>query len=228
MREQDPRDVSTKLQRVAELARRVRNEPLNHITHHIDIEFLKEAFRRTRKDGATGVDGQTAEEYAAKLEENLESLHERCSEPIHSVSQEGDRLDPVPPPFADHGTAQGARGEASRALRILRDHRELRGAGTLHLRGGTSMAEVAQPPLSTEEDALGPLPAAPSAVPAPAATRRSPRQPSRGEPVIRGAGCRRSARPDLWGAGRKPRPPRQLKTVDARLRQLRIRGNSSV
>jgi hypothetical protein len=30
---------------------------LNTLAHHIDIEFLREAYRRTRKDGAVGVDG---------------------------------------------------------------------------------------------------------------------------------------------------------------------------
>jgi retron-type reverse transcriptase len=48
------------------------------LSHHIDIEWLREAYRRTRKDGATGVDGQTAAEYAANLEENLRSLLERA------------------------------------------------------------------------------------------------------------------------------------------------------
>ena len=37
---------------------------LTTLAHHIDIDWLREAYRRTRKDGATGVDGQTAEEYA--------------------------------------------------------------------------------------------------------------------------------------------------------------------
>ena len=36
------------------------------LAHHIDIDWLREAYRRTRKDGAPGVDGQTAEEYAAE------------------------------------------------------------------------------------------------------------------------------------------------------------------
>ena len=48
------------------------------LAHHIDIEWLKEAYARTRKDGATGVDGQTAKDYAAKLEDNLRSLLERA------------------------------------------------------------------------------------------------------------------------------------------------------
>jgi group II intron reverse transcriptase/maturase len=47
------------------------------LAHHIDLELLREAYRRTRKDGAVGVDRQTAEEYAASLEENLAALHER-------------------------------------------------------------------------------------------------------------------------------------------------------
>jgi group II intron reverse transcriptase/maturase len=44
------------------------------LAHHIDIDWLKEAYRRTRKDGAVGVDGQTAEAYAVDLEANLRSL----------------------------------------------------------------------------------------------------------------------------------------------------------
>jgi RNA-directed DNA polymerase len=44
------------------------------LAHHIDVEFLREAYRRTRKDGAVGVDGVTAEAYAVALESNLQSL----------------------------------------------------------------------------------------------------------------------------------------------------------
>lgn len=47
------------------------------LAHHIDLELLREAHRRTRKDGAVGVDHRTAEEYAANLEGNLAALHER-------------------------------------------------------------------------------------------------------------------------------------------------------
>jgi hypothetical protein len=55
---QSPLDISTKLQRIAELARREPKVALTTLAHHIDIEFLREAYRRTRKDGATGVDGE--------------------------------------------------------------------------------------------------------------------------------------------------------------------------
>lgn len=47
------------------------------LAHHIDMDWLQEAYRRTRKDGAQGVDGQTAQMYAANLEGNLQSLLER-------------------------------------------------------------------------------------------------------------------------------------------------------
>jgi len=71
-----PLDISTRLQQVAELARKVPTA-LNTLAHHIDIELLREAYRRTRKDGAVGTDGQTAAEYAAKLEDNLRDLLDR-------------------------------------------------------------------------------------------------------------------------------------------------------
>lgn len=66
--------LSTKRQRIAETASRMPKAALWSLSHHIDMDWLKEAYRRTRKDGATGVDGQTAEEYAANLEGNLGTL----------------------------------------------------------------------------------------------------------------------------------------------------------
>jgi group II intron reverse transcriptase/maturase len=48
------------------------------LAHLIDIDWLREAYRRTRKDGARGVDGQSAQEYQADLEANLRSLLERA------------------------------------------------------------------------------------------------------------------------------------------------------
>jgi len=70
--------ISTRLERIATLARQLRDQPLTTLAHHIDLDWLREAHRRTRKDGATGVDGQTADEYAANLEGNLRSLLERA------------------------------------------------------------------------------------------------------------------------------------------------------
>lgn len=72
-----PTNVSTKLHRIATLAREVPQRVLTTLAHHIDVVFLREAFRRTRKDGAPGVDGQTAVRYAETLDTNLESLLDR-------------------------------------------------------------------------------------------------------------------------------------------------------
>jgi group II intron reverse transcriptase/maturase len=51
---------------------------LTTLAHHIDVDWLREAFRRTRKDGARGVDGRGAGEYEERLDENLESLLARA------------------------------------------------------------------------------------------------------------------------------------------------------
>jgi RNA-directed DNA polymerase len=72
-----PITVSTKRQRIATLAREDPERVLTTLAHHIDVPFLKEASRRTRKDGAVGVDGQTAQASAEDLETHLGSLLHR-------------------------------------------------------------------------------------------------------------------------------------------------------
>ena len=69
--------ISTKLQRIAEQARKAPTLVFRSLAHHIDVEWLHEAFRRIRKDGAAGVDGVTAEIYAKDLKSNLEGLNNR-------------------------------------------------------------------------------------------------------------------------------------------------------
>jgi retron-type reverse transcriptase len=71
-------DVFTKLERIAKLAREAPDMAFRNLAHHIDINWLREAYRRTRKDGARGVDGQSADSYAANLEGNLQSLLDRA------------------------------------------------------------------------------------------------------------------------------------------------------
>ncbi len=75
---QKPNTVSTQRRRIAELAKRSPGMGFTSLSHHIDSAWLREAFRRTRKDGAVGVDGQTAAEYEEHLEENLQSLLDRA------------------------------------------------------------------------------------------------------------------------------------------------------
>src|SRR5262249_54918251 len=64
--------------RIAELARQAPQMSFTSLAHHLDVRLLHEAYQRTRKDGAVGVDGQTAEDYAAHLESNLQGLLDRA------------------------------------------------------------------------------------------------------------------------------------------------------
>lgn len=75
-----PRTVSTKQQRIADLAKQMPGIGLTSLSHHLDLDWMREAYRRTRKDGAPGIDGQTAQEYEGNLEENLRSLLNRAKE----------------------------------------------------------------------------------------------------------------------------------------------------
>jgi RNA-directed DNA polymerase len=70
-------EVSTKQRKIARLARIHPELSFTSLSYHIDGEWLLEAYRRTRKDGASGIDGQTAEEYERDLIPNLRSLLER-------------------------------------------------------------------------------------------------------------------------------------------------------
>jgi group II intron reverse transcriptase/maturase len=78
-----PISVSTKQQRIAKLAREAPNMAFTTLAHHMDLEWLQEAFRRTRKDAAVGVDDQTGREYAEHLEDNLRSLLARAKSGDH-------------------------------------------------------------------------------------------------------------------------------------------------
>jgi len=59
------------------LARKNRGTALYTLHHVIDLDWMKEAYRLTRKDGAPGIDGVTAADYEAKLEDNLRDLLDR-------------------------------------------------------------------------------------------------------------------------------------------------------
>ena len=57
-------DVCTKQQRLAELARQSPQMAFTPLNHYLDMDWLREAYRRTRKDSAPGVDGETAGQFA--------------------------------------------------------------------------------------------------------------------------------------------------------------------
>lgn len=68
--------VSTKQQRIAANARNLPNASFCALAHHVDLYWLYEAFMRTRKDAAPGVDNQSAQDYESNLGKNLRNLLE--------------------------------------------------------------------------------------------------------------------------------------------------------
>jgi site-specific DNA recombinase len=70
--------VSTKQQRIAQLAKQAPQMAFTSLNHYIDLDWLQEAYDRTRKDGAVGVDGMTAAEYERDLQGNLRRLLNRA------------------------------------------------------------------------------------------------------------------------------------------------------
>lgn len=71
-------DVCTKQQRLAELAKQSPQMVFTSLNHYLDMDWMREAYRRTRKDSAPGVDGETAAEFAQHLDERLADLLERA------------------------------------------------------------------------------------------------------------------------------------------------------
>lgn len=65
-------------ERIATLARQSPQMGFTSLAYMMDIEWLREAYRRTRKDGAVGIDGTTSAGYEQNLEDNLRSLLDRA------------------------------------------------------------------------------------------------------------------------------------------------------
>lgn len=64
----------TKRQWIAEQAREHPERVFTSLHHLIDLDWMFEAWSLTRKDGAAGIDGRTADDYEKDLEANLERL----------------------------------------------------------------------------------------------------------------------------------------------------------
>ena len=67
-------EMYTKQERIAYRARTHPQEAFVSVGHYLTREWLEEAYHRTRKDGAVGVDGVTAQAYEQNLDVNLERL----------------------------------------------------------------------------------------------------------------------------------------------------------
>ena len=69
--------VSQALERIRKVAKQRKKEKFTALFHHISVELLGDAFYELKEDAAPGVDRLTWKDYEAKLERNLEDLHDR-------------------------------------------------------------------------------------------------------------------------------------------------------
>jgi group II intron reverse transcriptase/maturase len=69
--------ISTRRHQIAAVAGRSPGMVLTTLAHHIDVVWMHEAYRLTRKDGAVGIDGVTSTEYEKELDRNLDDLLNR-------------------------------------------------------------------------------------------------------------------------------------------------------
>jgi hypothetical protein len=74
--------VGTKLQRIAEKARKDPECNFTSLFHLMNVEMLRGCFGKLRKDAASGIDKVTKEKYGENLEENLTALVEK----LHRMS----------------------------------------------------------------------------------------------------------------------------------------------
>jgi len=72
--------MSLELRQIAELAAKDKNMVFTTLAHLIDVKLLNHSYNMLRKDAASGVDEQTAQEYAENLVENVKDLHERLEQ----------------------------------------------------------------------------------------------------------------------------------------------------
>jgi RNA-directed DNA polymerase len=68
------------VQRIANEAKADPERVFTNLAHLIDEALLREAYWRTRKDGAVGVDRVSGRDYEANLDANLRDLHQRLKE----------------------------------------------------------------------------------------------------------------------------------------------------
>ena len=117
-------DVSPRLLKVAERARRHPGERILALAHLVDEEALTRAHGRLRKAAAVGVDGVTVEAYGAGLEGKVRELRERMKagkyrhQPIRRVHipKEDGRSRPIGISTTEDKVVQGALREVLEAI----------------------------------------------------------------------------------------------------------------
>lgn len=72
--------ISTQLRQIAEQAIEHPDRVFTTLIHRMEVDFLREAYHRLRRDGAPGLSGVTVKGYGRELEANLIDLHERLKD----------------------------------------------------------------------------------------------------------------------------------------------------
>lgn len=72
-----PDHIRTKQLRIAQLAKQSPDMVFTSLAHHIDEYWMYEAYRRTKKGGATGVDDVSSKMFEENLRDNLRELVEQ-------------------------------------------------------------------------------------------------------------------------------------------------------
>ncbi len=70
-------DVTKRLDRISDRAKSHREETFNNLFSLLDVDLLRQAFYKLERGKASGIDGQTVEQYGANLESNLSDLESR-------------------------------------------------------------------------------------------------------------------------------------------------------
>jgi group II intron reverse transcriptase/maturase len=79
----NPDTISTKQERIATLAREAPTMAFRTLAHHVDLDWMREAHRQTRKDGALGVDKVAPATYAEDLDGNLSRLLDQAKSGLY-------------------------------------------------------------------------------------------------------------------------------------------------
>lgn len=85
-------DVTKRLDRISDRAKSHREESFNNLFSLLDVDLLRQAFQKLERGKASGIDGQTVEQYGANLESNLldlaTRLHRQSYRPNPSLRKE--------------------------------------------------------------------------------------------------------------------------------------------
>ena len=116
--------MSTKLDRIAELAKEDGKRRFFSIAHWITPEALYAALRSLRKDASAGVDGVTYEEYERDAERNIQQLYERLkgskyqAQPLRRIyiPKENGKQRPISIPALEDKIVQKATVEVLQAI----------------------------------------------------------------------------------------------------------------